>query len=191
MTTSTKEYGLIIFDLDGTLAPMDSDELYPDAKQWLENTPHNPGSVMPWRSWAIATNQGGIGLRHWMEKDGFGEPKKYPTLQDFEARIAKLFPDVENEYRWWLQMCARYQSKKSGKWCPVPEWGTGLAMWNETNRKPAPGMLQHLMIVTGWSKAVTLMVGDSDEDKGAAEAVGCDFMWAWQFFKREKPDEPR
>jgi len=35
----------------------------------------------------------------------------------------------------------------------------------------------------------TLMVGDRVEDKAAAEAAGCDFIWAWEFFGRDKPSE--
>ena len=48
------KYGLIIFDLDGTLAPFDGDELYPDAKEWLNSNMYNPGATMPFPSWAIA-----------------------------------------------------------------------------------------------------------------------------------------
>jgi len=173
---------LIIFDLDGTLAENDATVFYPEVQTWL-NQSDNP-------HWMIATNQGGIGLRYWMETDGFGEPDKYPTLQSFEARLYKLLPGLlPNDFKFTVLMCARYQSKKSGKWCPVPEWGVGLAMWNEDWRKPAPGMLLHAMTITGVTPEQTLMVGDDETDQQAAIAAGCHFQWAWEFFRREKPVE--
>lgn len=175
--------GLFIFDLDGTLAPFDSDKLYPDAAKWIEDAHAFPGAIVPFRSWVVATNQGGIGLRYWMEKDGFGEPAKYPTLDDFEARINKLFPDLK-PLKAWLMMCARYQSKSSGKWSPIPDHLKGLAMWCEDWRKPAPGMLEHAMIITGWAAEQTCMVGDGDEDEQAAKAAGVQFIHANEFFGR-------
>lgn len=67
---------------------------------------------------------------------------------------------------------------------PKPKWGYEeygtpemLAM-----RKPAPGMLKELMQQAGVSPQETLMIGDMDEDQGAAEAAGCSFMWAKDFF---------
>lgn len=181
MATMMKSpYKLILFDLDGTLAPFDSDTLYPDAAQWLANETYH--------AWMIVTNQGGVGLRYWMEKDGFGEPEKYPTLEDVTKRIDNLFPAMPaNEQDSSVLMCVRYQSKKSGEWCPVPDKGGWMSIWRKDWRKPAPGMLLHAMVVKGYEVDVTLMVGDSAEDEQAAQAAGCAFMWAWDFFGRDKP----
>lgn len=173
-----KEYNLYLFDLDGTLAAMDSHELYPDAAQWLESNKD--------KSWMIVTNQGGIGLRHWMEIGGFGDPSKYPTLESFQARIATLFSE-EGFYARKVIMCARYQSKKSGEWSPLPEKIGWLSIWRTDWRKPAPGMLLYAMGRKEVSPEHTLMIGDSEDDRQAAAAAGCDFMWAWEFFGREKP----
>lgn len=183
--TSQDQFSLVIFDLDGTLAPMDADTLYPDAAAWFEQNRNHRNPL-----WMIATNQGGIGLRYWMEHDGFGDPTKYPTLETFEARLEKLFPFIpKGEYKFWILMCTRYQSKTSGKWCPVPEWGKGFAMWREDWRKPAPGMLEHAMQANGFEPEETLMVGDSEEDMQAAVAANCAFMWANDFFGRDKKEQ--
>src|SRR6266404_2414784 len=173
------EYLFYIFDLDGTLSPTDQEVLYPDAAKWLEANHHN---------WVICTNQGGIGLRLWMEKGGFGDPGKYSTLDKFSDRLDKLFPWIDRENRiYYVLMCTAYQSKKTGQWAPTPPSGVGYAMWNQDWRKPAPGMLIHAMAIRGFIPAKTLMVGDSLDDQGAAQAAGVDFQPAWQFFGR--PEE--
>lgn len=53
------------------------------------------------------------------------------------------------------------------------------------DRKPGPGMLESLMRDLGFTPAQTLMVGDWEADHAAAEAAGCGFMWAHEFFQRE------
>lgn len=167
---------LFIFDLDGTLAPFDGDTLYADAAAWISKNPYN---------WMVATNQGGIGLRYWMEKDGFGNPDAYPTLESFQVRIQKLFPSIPaDELKMTVLMCAAYQSKKTQAWGPIPPSGVGYAMWNIEWRKPSPGMLRHAMLLRACFPPETLMVGDGPEDELAAKAAGCDFQWAWQFFGR-------
>jgi HAD superfamily hydrolase (TIGR01662 family) len=179
-TTVNSKFKLIIFDLDGTLAPFDSDQLYPDAAAWLET---NQEAVLN-KQIIVATNQGGIGLRHWMSVGGFGEPDKYPTLEDFEGRIGRMFPALKPT----ILMCARYQSKKTGAWSPLPPGVLPGAMWHPEWRKPEPGMLFHAMGLCGTAPEETLMVGDGDEDKQAAENAGCAFQWAWEFFGRPKPE---
>lgn len=173
------DYKLYLFDLDGTLAPFDSSTLYPDAAQWFKDHPD--------ASWMVLTNQGGIGLRHWMESGGFGEPAKYPTFEDFHARVEALFPEMEGfALGTRVVMCARYQSKKSGEWSPVPQGGAWLSMWRQDWRKPLPGMLIYAMSRKEVSASETLMIGDGEEDQQAAAAAGCAFMWAHAFFGREK-----
>jgi HAD superfamily hydrolase (TIGR01662 family) len=161
---------LYLFDLDGTLAPFDSNTLYPDAAMWLKAN-HDQMKV-------IVTNQ--------METAGFGEPAKYPTSNDFLTRVRRLFPDTLGNP--FILMCARYQSKSSSKWCPIPPGCEGLNEWSTAWRKPEPGMLIYAMSTFGAEPEETLMVGDSDEDKAAAENAGVKFRWAWDFFGREQPE---
>lgn len=173
-----KDYKLYLFDLDGTLAALDSHELYPDAAQWLADNQSD---------WMIITNQGGIGLRHWMETGGFGEPSKFPTLDSFRARIEALWPGA-GIFERKVVMCARYQSKKSGEWSPLPQREGHLSMWRQDWRKPAPGMLVYAMSRKESTPEQTLMIGDSEDDRQAAAAAGCDFAWAWEFFGRSQPE---
>lgn len=174
------DYKLILFDLDRTLADFDSSELFLDAKEWFERNPD--------QRWVLCSNQGGVGLRHWMETGGWGKPEKYPTLADVETRLGKLFPHIAPaDYGSHLLICTAYQAN-NGSWAPTPYWGQGYAMWNHNWRKPAPGMLLHAMSICGVKPAETLMVGDSNEDQDAADYAECNFRWAWEFFGREKPE---
>ena len=52
-------------------------------------------------------------------------------------------------------------------------------------RKPGPGMIREAMRDYDAQPEFTLMVGDRPEDKGAAEAAGCQFMWADEFFSMD------
>lgn len=55
------------------------------------------------------------------------------------------------------------------------------------NRKPNPGMLESLMHEFGFLPQDTIMIGDWETDKQAAEAAGCQFEWAHVFFGRVNP----
>lgn len=74
---------LIIFDVDGTLAERVGDALLPGVFAWF--AAHGQEYKI-----ALATNQGGVGLRYWMETDGFGEPGKYPDEQSIWAQLGKI-----------------------------------------------------------------------------------------------------
>lgn len=196
------KYSLIIFDLDGTLAERDSGNLLPRVSAWFNQN----GEKF---DFAIATNQGGVGLRYWMEQDGFGEPEKYPTEDAIWKRIHQVLgqlhdatfheqetrPSAANVKALKLQtyVCFAYQSRK-GIWSPTPpdELRFNETMhanyWRQDWRKPQPGMLLEAMGYSGWEQSKTLMVGDSPEDQQAAQNAGCDFRWAWDFFGREKPE---
>ena len=54
------------------------------------------------------------------------------------------------------------------------------------DRKPNPGMLEKLIKQYRTTPDQTLMVGDMESDRLAAENAGCDFIWAWDLFGFEK-----
>lgn len=169
-------YKLIIFDVDGTLADRETSAALPGVSQWFKQ---NPQQIV-----ALATNQGGVGLRYWMERDGFGEPHKYPdelAVMNHLGNVKQVLA-LQNDVRCYV--CYAYQSQKSGKWAPVPEGQQDNPYWRQDWRKPAPGMLTEAMASVGCTPDETLMVGDSDEDRLAAEAAGCAFQWADEFFGR-------
>ena len=179
--TAQSKAKLIIFDIDGTLADRDSDEILPGVRAFFDKHSHD-------FTFALATNQGGVGLRHWMEVEGFGDPSQYPTeaqaVEHICAVMDGLTPDGRNNGYITFYVCYAYQSKKSGKWGPSPYQLITPNEWNPDFRKPAPGMLLAAMADANASPAQTLMVGDSEEDEQAAKAAGCHFQYADDFFQR-------
>jgi len=165
-----KQYDLHIFDVDGTIAERDTTDLLPGVAEWFAA---NQTAV------ALATNQGGVGLRHWMIEGNFGDPSKYPDEIDVKVRMRKLRKKLgirsSNVF-----ISFAYQSKTSGKWNPVVQ--AADEEWSQEWRKPSPGMLIAAMRRNGAKSAV--MVGDSDEDRAAARAAGIDFIHANEFFGR-------
>lgn len=178
---------LIIFDMDGTLADRETGELLPGVADWFGVYKHVTGGV----KLALATNQGGVGLRYWMESGGFGEPDKYPTEDDVWNRINQVIGHLGiSQIEIPVYVCFAYQSKSSDKIAPLPPHHTNaMQRWSIAFRKPSPGMLLDAMREAGMSAEDTLMVGDSQEDLTAALAAGCHFQWAWEFFGRENPLE--
>jgi len=178
-------YELIIFDIDGTLADRDTNILLPGVSEWFAQKKDN-------YLIALATNQGGVGLRWWMVKDGFGDPDAYPDEDDALEHILavvnqlRLEPLRRADLDSRTYICYAYQSKKSGKWSPTPEGREDRYQWMPDYRKPAPGMLLKAMQDANISTLETLMVGDGEEDEQAALAAGCDFQKANDFFNRKE-----
>ena len=169
---SIQQWKLIVFDVDGTLAANNETELLPGVAAWREAHPD--------QAITLCSNQGGVGLRLWMEEGGFGDPQQYPTEASINARLRHIANLMDTDY----YVCFAYQSKKSGKWSPTPIGGEALIEWNPRYRKPAPGMLLRAMMDFGADPSDTLMVGDGDEDQQAAQAAGCRFTRADEFFGR-------
>ncbi|MCB0080218.1 MAG: HAD hydrolase-like protein [Caldilineaceae bacterium] len=167
-------YKLLIFDVDGTLADMKTGELLPGVAEFFEMMPE-------WEErYAIATNQGGVALRYWMETDGFGEPAVFPTEEAARAHVDGVVGKIGREFD--VHICFAYQSKRTGKWAPMPSSGPE---WEAENRKPNPGMLLAAMEAAGvtYGRDV-LMIGDGDEDELAALRAGVTFVHADVFFER-------
>ena len=165
---------LVIFDLDGTLCPLNSTELLLGVIEWAERNRHT--------QCALATNQGGVGLRYWMEKDGFGNPSAYPNVAMVEKRLSAVKAALPIQSL-RLYVCYAYITKK-GQQTPVPEGEFGKSMWMLDHRKPAPGMLLRAMRDAQVRPSHTVMVGDRDEDMQAAQRAGCGFVTADEFFGR-------
>lgn len=171
---------LYIMDVDGTIAMSYSDELLPEAAKFFAEFDWEHDKL------ALATNQGGVGLRYWMEQGGFGEPEKYPTESQVTVRLILLRDQIVGDKieRCAVYACFAYQSKKSGKWAPTPYAAGEIPNeWREDWRKPAPGMLLAAMKRFGETPENTVMIGNSDDDKGAAAAAGVRFIDEFEFFK--------
>jgi HAD superfamily hydrolase (TIGR01662 family) len=179
MTAET--YQMVIFDVDGTLAEKYILDLLPGVEDFFRLINGSSCAAKP--KVAIATNQGGVGMRHWMELQGFGNPEKYPTQADIEERMRKLTQLLLLDSEAGIYAAYRYRNRE-GKWSPVPPEGKDNPRWSKDWRKPNPGMLLQAMQDADVAAADTLFIGDSPDDQDAARAAGCDFQWAETFFPR-------
>lgn len=171
------EYDLIIFDLDSTLVRLHGDEnsFMPGMKNALKSLPADIKI-------ALASNQGGVGLRRWFEIGGFGDDYDHlPQQSSVEDRVTKIARAVETLTGKVPVVCVsyRFQSRK-GNWSTVPAEGLDrdgeiLPEWSEEWRKPGPGMLRYAINHFQVAPEKTLMVGDLESDREAAEAAGTAF----------------
>jgi predicted HAD superfamily phosphohydrolase YqeG len=188
--TLSEQYQLIIFDLDGTLSEFKTGAILPGVTDWF--SAWKAAERKP--SLALASNQGGVGLRFWMETEGFGTPRNYPTQGDVANHVAGVLGRIGlNERDMRVYLCFSYLSKKTGMYSPVPFSAVrgpireGMEIsprWRASHRKPRPGMLNDAITDAGLTPDQALMVGDWDEDKIAAHQAGCAFVWADGFFNR-------
>ena len=167
----------LIFDLDGTLSEYKTGEILPGVTEWFAALPQDDRP-----RFALASNQGGVGLRHWMESEGFGKPENYPSETDALTHIAGVLSHLNAGFD--IHVCFAYQSKKTGKFNPTPPGKLASNEWMSVCRKPEAGMLVLAMENANAAPYETLMVGDWDEDREAAEKAKCDFMDAAEFFGR-------
>lgn len=156
-------YQLIIFDVDGTLVTTRSGDVFrrsADDWQWL---PGRQERCQQLRAQgiliALATNQGGVAFP-WSK---FSEAQMQREIEAV-ARAIDAHP---------IGVCYSSPNAKA-----LPRYYAP----NDSRRKPGPGMLLEAMQHCGVSAQNTLMVGDRDEDRLAAEAAGVAFVHADQFF---------
>lgn len=186
----TTNYDLIIFDLDGTLAEFKTGTILPGVREWFDEWRTLPHDERP--RLALASNQGGVGLRYWMESEGFGNPSNFPNQQQVANHVATIMQNLGLLERDMMNyMCFAYQSKRSGLWSPIPH---DVAMsrnprfisrWKGSHRKPLPGMLLDAVEDARVSTNKTLMVGDWEEDAIAASHADVAFIWDFEFFGRD------
>lgn len=164
-----------IFDVDLTLANHRETALRPTAAYWLQQ--NKPQRV------ALATNQGGVGLRRWMEDSGFGEPSKYPTETAVRERIAAIADNIRaitgGDVTTYIAFS--YLSQK-GNWSPIPQGEEANPEWSHEWRKPNPGMLLQAASDFGVNPSNCTFVGNSAEDEQAAAAAGMLFIDERQMF---------
>lgn len=181
-----KDIKLLILDVDGTITAFESNELWEMPKDFFREIwrmTHKPFI-------ALASNQGGVGLRYWMEKEGFGDPSKYPTEDMVHQRMYLVSESVRrlsgvDEVA--VYTAFMYQAKSTGNWSPMR---ANSVEWQKSSRKPAPGMLLRIMNHYDMLGEQTLMVGDREEDEGAAQRAGCHFMYTSDFFYSDGAFDP-
>lgn len=168
---------LFLFDLDGTLVKGFTSDLRYGVKRWFAAQQN----VDCW--FGLCANCGGVGLRHWMTKGRFGDPTQYPSEEKERQRVADTVGQLGVPMLVYL--CFAYQSKRTGEWAPTPFGKDDCPEWMQVNRKPQPGML--LMACAGAKVAPwdALMIGNSEEDSGAARAIEMPYVEADEFFKTD------
>lgn len=177
---------LYIFDLDGTLTEFTETDLYPDVIDWFEE--NKPEQV------AIATNQGGVGLRYWMEPrpkdnyDGFGDNwERLPTMESVYSRLITVQIEIEKITGYKPQYFASFRYLSSNNnWSPIPDKFAGSPTWSASWRKPNPGMLLAAARKFKVPLGDCLMIGDDIVDKDAAANAGMSFQYAVDFFKENQ-----
>lgn len=171
---------LLLFDVDGTIAARDEATLLPAAAEFFRILAQQRASGLEIPQVALVTNQGGPAVRHWMEDGGFGEPAKYPTLEQVKTRLDGLVAQIPLDVR--LYAAYAYQSSK-GNWAPVPMRHAGDPAWSRSWRKPNPGMIYQALDDSHVDGRAAMMIGDADTDEQAAVAAGIQFMYVSAFWE--------
>jgi D-glycero-D-manno-heptose 1,7-bisphosphate phosphatase len=173
---------LVIFDVDGTLVETYTLQPRPNVHSFFRLALEGGCPLRP--KVAIATNQGGVGMRYWMETAGFGKPEHYPTEAEVARRMQRLVASLGGDGKVPVYLSFRYRTR-SGRWTPIPAGTQDDPRWSAEWRKPLPGMLLQAMADAGSAPERTLFVGDRRDDQEAASAAGCAFAWAGDFFVQE------
>jgi len=167
-----REYSLYLFDLDSTLTESISGGTFPktvnDRKFMDGREDRLKDLAKAGKKMAIITNQGGAA---W----GFLD------MTDMHNYLAELCisSGIDNYFVCFHDTGEKARtSDRTDKTLTVPD----LTPDGYERRKPGPGMLLQAMRHFEIDRQDTIMIGDREEDKSAAENAGTSFMWAWDFF---------
>ena len=172
---------LIIFDVDDTLTLRYKHRIYHWARDFFSGVGASMGA-----KFALASNQGGVGMRYWMETANFGRPEDRPTAEEAEKRLEQVALTITQlsgrEVRVYVAFA--YQAKRTGKWSPIPPGCEDDPRWSPDWRKPNPGMMLAAAADWGVDPAQCLVVGDNigDANNLAARKAGMAFIEAGKFF---------
>lgn len=164
---------LLLCDLDGTLAVKWKKELLPGVQSELARVD---------RPVAIVTNQGGVHARYaWEQRGNEERAAPYPTLETIQERITEISRRVPQVERAYAALFVGHYGYEMPEPAPdvVVELPTGIlfhASWRPAWRKPETGMLQQACHDFGVLPADALMLGDSEDDQGAAERMNIPFI---------------
>ena len=113
---------------------------------------------------SIASNQGGVSLG-------------ICTLEEAQERVKHVANAIGAEH--WMISIFHEQATRNMAYFHIPFVGTTSHPYY---RKPAPGMLLHLMMQFRANAPDTWFIGDQESDREAARNAGVQFAWAMDFF---------
>ena len=169
---------LVLFDVDGTLVRPKSGKEFRETPADWEFLPGRVEAVkrlmQSGPAVALVTNQGGAAY-------GYFKASEMSRQIALTAYCLGIGEDQRGRYRdSGIYVCFTHpDGTVEGL---TKDVGDPFFHKLPNRRKPGPGMIQEAMRDYGATPEFTLMVGDRPEDKGAAEAAGCQFMWADEFF---------
>jgi len=190
--TRAKQFDLIIYDADRTLVRRPDNRSGADPEflpNVLEVHEHAQTFGLSWldsgTQFAIATNQGGPACRD----AGWPTSKKYPSYGHVVNFYRLVAQRMENNANRGLYIAMAYKTQSGEILVPAHVMSSSRQL-DPSWRKPEPGMILAAQRDARWASLMsrrfdgnnTLMVGDSDADRLAAEAAGVHFAWAWDYF---------
>jgi histidinol phosphatase-like enzyme len=175
-------------EIEGVLVEPFTTRLLSGVQEWFEQKPDDVKVI-------VTSNQGGVGLRLWMETVEFGNPSRLPTDDDVMARILRIFDQLPRNSFSGVYVAYHYQSKGGSSprpaLDPLPRW------WLPSWRKPNTDMLLAAGVEAGGLtrdqfKDDLAVVGVHRFDVDAAKALGADFLHADVLFGRARlEDSPK
>ena len=167
------KYKLILLDIDGTIVDRNSTVVYPEALDFFARTSADI---------AFVTNQGGPACHD----AGWDFSDKFPSFEQVETRLKTIIESIPMSASYGLYVCYAYKQKNGVVIVPKSVKSAFSASIKEISRKPEPGLLYWAMGDFEVQPHEVLMIGDRDEDKGAAYSAGVAFAWADEFLGRMK-----
>lgn len=210
MEPNLEAYKMILFDSDSTINKAFTTEILPGRREKIRAL-NDAGMAM-----AVLTNQAGL---VWLEATGQGKYPTVERLAAQIMAIARettaplhipwyiaLYDERAVKILDGKALSQADEAAEMQASIPVESGADVLKrLHNElhyalhpvdrqisidpTWRKPEPGMIIAACTHAGILTADALFVGDMGTDKAAADAAGCHFMWAWQFFGDPAPEE--
>lgn len=173
-------FNLLLLDIDRTIVDFNDVSLYPAMVDRInEMQAENARAGEPLQI-ALVSNQGGPACHD------AGWNGNYPEYNGVLTRIQMIKENLEAAVGRTIKVYTCYAFEDKGGTIYLPKALEGMrnsVNWNYM-RKPGPGMLAAAMADAGVGFQNTLMVGDSQDDQGAAKAARCTFMWAEDFLHK-------